>query len=98
MEITLAQELVNEQIRQHRKIVQRNIEEFKRDADRFIFNSVAYYVAREGKFIYYVNTSSKSGTLQMRYTIRSIRKAGFTVKLSVYYVKDYEWTIVVTLP
>lgn len=96
--MTLAQELVNEQIRQHRQIVQKHIEELKRDADCFIFSSVAYYVAREGEFVYHVNTPTRRGTLKMRYTIRAIRKAGFKVELSVTFQKDYEWRVTVTLP
>jgi hypothetical protein len=96
--MTLAQDLVNDHIQQHRRYVQRIIEELERDTERFISSSVAYSVAREGRFVYHVNTPTKCGTLQMRYMIRYIRRAGFIVKLSVDYIKDYEWTIVVTLP
>jgi len=98
METTHAQELVNAQIRQHRQAIQRQVEELKTDVERFLYSSVAYSVARDGEFVYHVNTPTRRGTLRMRYTIRALRKAGFKVELSVAYGKDYEWRVTVTLP
>jgi hypothetical protein len=95
---TNAQELVDRHREENERRIQLYINELERDTNRFMDSSIAYFVAREGKFVYYVNTKSKYGTLHMRYVIRAIRKAGFKVELNVIYINDYEWCITVTLP